>query len=517
MNPSKLHQIETRLLSRLSVLATAIAFGSMSVVVPPQFRMAFALAASLLLTLFVFAPYADSMRLPFDAQFGAGTSESLAAIAGDLKTVYGSVLVQVLPDAAILQKRFPLSDSAEYPLVGDYFSALIGLQYPWGFSFLGQGTENTATNTTLGDALAGQTQPAKIYANMTVLTDNLAYQVLDRANTSGGKQAILSALTYTGKQMAINMRNVLELELLHGRDGIGVVTATSGAGPFTLTLDPTTTSPGILSILIGARLQFMQTNNTSARTANSTTLFGTVTGLDLSDVDNPKVIVTQTGAANFSAVQNTDIMFIAGTRGVAVTASDTNVPQYEQIGLGQQLSLTSGTTVFSIDKAAYPGWIANQMASVGAFSPSVLMTMIQKALSRGGELGDYLAVMSPRAWAVLNSALATNEVYNQQAPSFAMQKKTGTDEIVIKHAGVTIECVPHPFQKDGSVFTFPVSQVHRIGSTDLTFQVPGKPSGDEYMYPVNGSALMQRQCRADWQTALLKPPSGTVATGLTYS
>jgi len=157
------------------------------------------------------------------------------------------------------------------------------------------------------------------------------------------------------------------------------------------------------------------------------------------------------------------------------------------------------------------------MSSIGAFSPSVLMTAAQKSLSRGGELGDYLAVLSPRAWAVLNSALATNETYNQQAPSFAMQKKTGTDEIVIKHAGITIEVMAHPLQKDGQFYLLPVSQLHRIGSTDLTFAVPGRPEGDEYMYPLAGQALMQRQCRADFQLALLKPPSATIGTGLTYS
>jgi hypothetical protein len=38
----------------------------------------------------------------------------------------------------------------------------------------------------LGDALAGQTKPAQVYANTTVLVDNLQYQILDRASTSGG-------------------------------------------------------------------------------------------------------------------------------------------------------------------------------------------------------------------------------------------------------------------------------------------------------------------------------------------
>lgn len=515
MTQSEFKKAQLRALRHLFLMAASVSAALFTFIAPTGLRGAFAIAAAIaLFELLHGAPGSKLMRLGWDA--GVALPETLATIAGDLKTVYGTTLVQVLPDAAMLQKKFPLSDSADYPLVGDYFSALIGLQFPWGFSFLGIGTEGTATNTTLGESLAGQTQPAKIYPCTTVLTDNLAYQILDRANSSGSKQAVLSALSYTGKQMAIIMRNVLELQVLHGQEGIGVVTGISGAGPYVITLDGLTTSPGILSLLIGARLQFMLTNNTTARTSNSTANYLTVTAINLDVAASPTVTVTATGTTNVAAIANTDIMYIAGTRGIAVTAGDLTVPHYEQIGLGKQLKETSAS-VFGISKAAYIGWVANTIPTVGAFSPSVLMQAAQKSMSRGGELGEYLAVCSPAQWAVLNSALATNEVYNQQAPSFAIQKKTGTEEIVIKHGGINIEVMSHPLQKDGQFYVLPMSEVKRIGSVDLTFAIPGQAEGQEYYYPLPGNALMQRQCRADWQVVLLKPPSGTIGTGITYS
>ncbi|MBK7865260.1 MAG: hypothetical protein IPJ65_43005 [Archangiaceae bacterium] len=99
-----------------------------------------------------------------------------------------------------------------------------------------------------------------MYANTTVLIDNLQYQILDRANSTGSKQAVLSAMSYTGMQMAINARNVLEMEILHGRDGLG---ASAGAiSTLTVTFDGATTAVGILSSLIGARVQWMQSNLT---------------------------------------------------------------------------------------------------------------------------------------------------------------------------------------------------------------------------------------------------------------
>lgn len=442
----------------------------------------------------------------------ASTTENLAAVSGNLKVVYGNTLIKTLPEAAIMQKRFPLDDSGAYPAVGDYFSALVATQLPWGLSFLGAGTEATATNTTLGDALAGQTKPAKIYANTTVLTDNLAYQILDRASSSGGKQAVLSAMSYTGTQMAVSARNVLELEILHGRQGLGA--ASAAISTLTVTFDGATTSVAILSTLVGARLQWMQSNLTSARTVNDSSNYLTVTAVNVADPASPTLTMAATGTTNYAAITTGDVMYIAGSRGIAVASADTSVPQYEQIGLGLQLSATSGT-IFDIDKTL-PAWAANQTASIGAFSPSVLMSAAAKAMGRGGLLGEYLAVLSVDQWSVLNSALATNEVYNNPA-GFSMSKKTGTDDITVYHGGIKIECVPHPFQKRGQFYLFPSKEVHRIGSTDLTFAIPGRPDGDEYYYALPGYAVMQRQCRADFQVALLTPPSGVIGTGITFS
>lgn len=441
------------------------------------------------------------------------TTENLAALDGDLKVVYGKELVKVLPEAAIVQKRHKLETGGDYPMVGDFFSALIGVQLPAGFSFPGNGTEGTATNTDLGTPLAGQTKPAEIYPCMTVLTDNLSYFVLDRASRSGSEQAVLSAMAYTGEQMAISMRNVLELEILHGRQGIGASSA--GISTLTVTLDPATTSPGILSMLIGFRLQWMQSNLTSARTANDSSNYLTVSAVDVSVPTAPTLTMVATGTTNVAAITTGDVMFIAGTRGVSVASSDTNVPYYEQIGIGLQLETLSGTQ-FAIDKSAYIAWRANVQPSIGAFSPSALMTAAATSIGRGGKLGAYEVLLPVAAWGVLNSALATNEVYNNPA-GFSMSKKTGTDEIMVYHGGIKIECIPHPFQKTGKFYMYPGDELKRIGSTDMTFSIPGKKGGEEYFYPIADKAVMQRQCRADFQCVLLTPPSGIAGTGITYS
>lgn len=441
----------------------------------------------------------------------AGTAETLASLDGDLKVVYGKTLIAVLPDGAIVQKLHPLENSGDFPAVGDFFSALIQLQYPQGLSFLGTGVEGTATNEDLGDALAGQTKPAEVYPVGMVLIDNLSYFVLDRANKQG-PQAVLSAMSLTGTAMATQARNVLELQALHGRQGLGA--ASANIAGLVVTLDPATTSAGILSIMKGARMQFFQSNLTTARTAHDNSNYLTVDSVDVSNAAAPTITFVATGTTGVANIVTGDVMFWGGSRGISVTAGATSVPYYEQVGLGLQLSATTGTQ-FAIDKAVYPtGWRANQLPTIGQFSPSALMQAAALSLGRGGKLGEYEAIVSPRQWAVLNSALATNEMYDRQG-EFTMSKKTGTDEIVVFHGGIKINVIQHPFQKDGQFYLYPKVELKRLGSTDLTFQVPGRAS-EEFFQQIPGKAVMQRQCRADWQCVLLTPPSGTIGTGITF-
>jgi hypothetical protein len=497
---------KTRIALKFSQLSLAITAGASFVATS---RPVFAVVAAMAMLAFQLG-FSGVGRV-VGADTGAGTNESLTTLAGDLKVVYGTKLVEVLPDSAIMQKRHPLADSADYPFVGEYFSALIAVQLPWGLSFLGNGTEGTATNYTLGDALAGQTKPAKIYPATQVMVDNLQYQILDRA-AKAGTQAVLSAMTLTGKQMAINSRNVLELQLLHGQEGLG---AASGAiSTLTVTFDAATTSPGILSILKGARVQFFQSNLTTARTAHDNSNYLTVASVNLSNLAAPTLTLTATGTTGVANIVTGDVMYIGGSRGVSVAAGATSVPFYEQIGLGKQLSATSGSQ-FDISKTDFQGWVANQISSIGAFTPSALMQAASLSLARGGMLGDYEAIVSPRAWGVLSSALATNEIYDKPN-DFTMAKKTGTDEIIVRNAGITMTVIPHPFQKDGQFYVLPSNELKRIGSIDLTFSIPGKKGDDEFFFPLEGQAVMQRQARADWQCVLLSPPSGCIGTGISY-
>lgn len=443
----------------------------------------------------------------------ANLPETLNTNLGNLKTVYVDELQKVLPEAAILQKRFPLAKDGMFPPIGDYLSAVVAVKQPWGVVMQGIGNE-AGWSGALSPALAGQTLPAQIYGNSTLIRDQIQYVLLDRAAKSNSVQAVMASLKLMTSEMATTLRNVLELQILHGRQGIG--TASAPISTLTVAFDPATTSAGILSILQGARVLFVQSDNVTARTANDLNNYLTVASIDVSNQAAPTITLTATGTTGVASVTSTDIMYLATARtGQAPVAVGDTLGFTEQIGLGYQLAQTSGT-VFGIDKAANIGWKANQIPSVGVANPSILNGAAALIQGRGAMAGRYLVVLSPRAWGTVNSSLATQQNYPSAPGNPKSEMQSGTDSIVINNNGIEMELVSHPFQKDGQMYVFPEDEFHRVGSTDVTASVPGKTGSEEFLYPVPDSSLMESQMRSDFQCVLLRPPSGVILTGVTY-
>ncbi len=62
----------------------------------------------------------------------------------------------------------------------------------------------------------------------------------------------------------------------------------------------------------------------------------------------------------------------------------------------------------------------------------------------------------------------------------------GSSGVVIRGNQGKIEVVPHLFVKEGEAFAFPVKCLKRVGSTDVTFNTPGR--GDEFFIQLQDRA-----------------------------
>lgn len=430
----------------------------------------------------------------------------VSAANGLLKVSYGKDLIQMMPDNAILQKEFPLSE--DVPLVGSYYAVPVGLRSPQGHNFGG----SSGGVYTFNSPIAGKSVEAQVTPFEYLLRDYVSYGLLDRAG-NGGERAFESAMAFEGAMMAVSARNMLEIGSLHGQQGIGNVSTASGTTSHvnTFTLTAASLSPGILAILEGCLVDFCQSDLATYRSVNSATYTLTVTAVDL---DAGTVTITESGSLpggghDLNDVTTGDIMFVQG----AAFALSSTLAFAEQLGLGAQLAATTGTQ-FNIPKATYSAFRASIMSTVGEFTPSSLVTAATKAQNRGFVSGELVAIMGPRAYGVLNSALATEERWNDGKSS--MSRDSGTDAITVKNNSVKITALAHPFQKQGQIYIVPRQYLKRIGAIDLTFVRAGGGK-DEYLYPVSGQSALERQARANWQIFDQKPNHSVIMTGITYS
>ena len=437
----------------------------------------------------------------------------ISDLPGLLKPVFGE-LQFLLPEESLVQKLFSFKAGDS---VGKYFQEPIEVRAPWSISWCG----NSGDSATFADALPSKTQDVQVTPYLVVLRNQVSYGVFDRAPKDAASKAFMAAGAYFGKSMATQLRRNLELSMLCGQDGFGVVESADDSAD-TITIDAASFRPGWVSILEGAQV--------CLRVVNSTTTLRALT-LTVSAVNVETRTLSFSGTPNLSTVQGGDTLFLLTSAGDGV--SSTTLVYNEMVGLRKQVSEQTAT-VFNVAKSTYSAFRGNVVTSVGAMSPGALLNIVTKAVNRGFQ-GKAIALLSPKAWNVLNNRIVSQQIFNQQSPDPAVSAKLGTDSIEVKAMGVTLEVVPHPYQAEGEILVLPKDYVKRIGSSyaaisgdttgvtgaakkevdiDITFAIPAAPL--LYILPIVGSSTVELQCRSDQQVYLQRPAWSVLGTGVTY-
>ncbi len=421
----------------------------------------------------------------------------VTALSGFLKPVFGK-LQMALPEEATCQKLFPFSEA---DAVGKYFEEPFQVRTAWGVTFAG----SSGDSVDLADALPSKTQSAQVTPFLTVLRDQVSYGLFDRSNGSeNGKKAFMSASAYVGKTLTFQLRRLLEISMMCGQEGIGVIESTSGTTTQVWTLTAASTRTGILAILEGAYLDLYQ-SNLSTPVTNAVAVL--VSAVDI-DANTITVATPSNPTSNVAGY----VVFLAGAN-----SSGTFL---EMVGMRKQIGATTGT-VFNIDKALYSVWRGNVTASVGPWSAGALLALASKAINRGFQ-GRMAALMSPTAWNVLNSRIVSAQVFDQ---SYSVSKiKEGTNAIEVSGNGVVIECYSDSYQAQAEVMLLPKDYVKRIGSAmegsepgkerDISFAIPG--SSMEFLLPVAGKTAVEMQCRSDQAIYIQRPAWSVLGKGLTF-
>jgi hypothetical protein len=410
---------------------------------------------------------------------------TLSTEQGMFKKVFADKMEQLVPEFSILGERIPFIPTNKRP--GELYSQPVVVSMENGVTYLGDagavGTLSTPSNHLVRDA--------QVKGSEVNVRSQVGYKALSSAS-SAGERAFVTQMQALVTQMTRTVHKRLEIARLYGQVGIGTV---SSFATSTVTLTAASWAAGIWAGMVGASVQVYQGTDLS-----------TVRAVDLvigSVNPSNRTIVFSNGTITTAPVLN-DVLFFASAK---PTGSGGNFNEMA----GLQKILTNSGTLFNVSASTYDLWRGNQNSTAGNLTFDRIQTDCMNAMGRG-LMEKVLVLVSPAGWASLNSDQAALRVLDS---SYSSDKsKNGSKSLEFYAATGIIEIVAHPFVKDGDYFIVPPEYLVRIGSTEPTFDMPGKP-GTPLMVLVANSNAVEFQCMADEQIFLEMPAHGVYGSGVT--
>lgn len=410
----------------------------------------------------------------------ANTPEQMV---GDFKNLYEKMgLVNAIPSWMVVQDRFPFEEADAG--LGQYYVFGVVLQKEQGFTYAPSSGASSGVQT-LNASVAGYIGQAQIEGFAIYLRSRLSYDAAAKASKAG-KKAFAQAYGAVLKNMKESHQYRLEVSLLYGRDGLGIVSGNAGG---VLSITAATWATGIwASGMKGAILEAFTGTGDSVSQHDG--------DLTISAISVSAKSVTVTGTN--SAVVANDVLYFKGAR--------TTSAFKECVGLYRILSTTTGT-IFNIASGDYELWRAQQYAVNGNASLTAIMNAAALGMSFG--LEKAILLIAPEKFAQLASDEAALRRYIQDTPN----AKRGVKGIVFQLGSVDVEILPHPLVKQGSPMMLPVDAVHRVGATDVTMSLPGQ--GEPMTVHVTDSTAIEIRSMSDQGIYLDTPAQAVLLTGVT--
>lgn len=379
-------------------------------------------------------------------------ANTLTSLEAAFKIVQEDTLNDLKPNSSIVYDMAPMSQADR---VGRSFTSPVVLSYELGFTF-GDGSafEYNAD-------VAGVYEEISVNPNPVVLKSRLSIEAADRM-TAGGKKAVISHVALRAGQMKTSLLRMAEVEMLHGRTGLGTISGnpsvntTPTPDEATIIFTDATWAPGLWAGVEGIKLECR--NGATKINANG--------DLTLVSVDHDAKSIIVSG-------DNTDLTDLADGYKIFCKGAYSN----GQYGIKYQLD-TSGS-VFGIDSSVYALWKSQEHTVSGALTMSQVLLGRAKAVSRGGLDEDCVLLVSSLTFENLNADLAALAAVDSRYKS--AKGENGHKGITYHGQGGTIEVIAHPMMMEGDAFLLPKTGLRKIGSTDITFANQATATGDAWV------------------------------------
>jgi hypothetical protein len=420
----------------------------------------------------------------------AGTAVS--NMTGLYKEAYPNGIVTLAPEIAKVYKK--LGDVSVTEKTGNKYHQPVVIQHEAGVTYGGGALAGTAY--ALGGSVPMNMADAQLDGSEMTVESMVALRVLSKA--TGSAKAFKAGMKPIFES---NMRTHVtrkEIELLYGRSPTGLGTFNSGVNTSS-TSETITCSVGSWAIGLwagneGAKINFFNSSGGALISSGADAVF-TITSVD---PDLRKLLVTGTSTgctALHSVVASTDCYIdFAGARTALATYQSAE-------GLDYICTAAGGTTIWNISNAATLWKPNTYSATSGKLTLGKVLAAVNKGVAKGGLDEEVDLLISVDTWTDLADSFSASRMLDSSYST--AEGKNGVARVVYTGANGQINVVIHPMVKASEGFIVPMGRCKKVGSTDVTLDVPGK--GAELFSIKDGYNGVQFWTYSDWQFFCEKP------------
>lgn len=411
----------------------------------------------------------------------ASTPNKYGNAAGDIGTLngffkesYAKDLKNLIPEGIKLLPMIPFSKKEA--ILGSLYHQPVILGHEHGVTFAGA----TDDAFDLADAVAGQTKDAQVQGTQLVLRSMLGLAAASRA-AAGDKAAFMGATKFLIKNMIQSVAKKLEIEMLYGQIGYATLEVNAVASN-TITIPAAQWAPGIWAGSENMPIEQRDSAGTLVKSAKVVSV----------DFENKQITIDG----------------VAGT----VAAGDVlwHKTAYGNEFAGIHKILTNTGTLFNISASTYSLFKGNSYNAAGALSLAKLQDAIALAVAKGLE-NDVTVIVNPAVWAdLLTEQMALRMIDSSYSSS---EIKSGSKKLMFFSQNGAMEIVPSIYCKQGYAYVISPDEFMRIGSTDVTFNRPGKEG--EFFRDLDSQAGYELRCYCDQALFCAAPSKNVVITGIT--
>lgn len=332
------------------------------------------------------------------------------------------------------------------------------------------------TAFSLKDAISGVTKEASVKGCEMVLRGRLAIGAISRSINDAA--AYGRATKHVIKNLLVSTYKKQEQMYFYGKASLGQVQSSTYVAPYTeVVIKEATFAPGIWAGGEGMKLDFTASLSVAPAGAQIEHQIAKV------NIRARKLYISGDESANILA---DDFIFEHGAFG------------NECLGLESMLKESTGS-VFGIP-TSYSLWNGNVYdlvadggeSSAAPLSFNHVSNAIADAVSKGLE-GKIDLFVNPRTWSDLLSEQTAQRSFDQR---FDVKKyENGSQSIVFYSQNGMIEIHSSTYVKAGLAFGLYLKSFERVGSTDVTFKIPG--TNEDFMIKLEGAHGIEYRTYAD--------------------